>query len=211
MADKKNSEGKAGLYQHNHALGGSPLWNEKEGEEGKMDGQIQHNSESQGTDQPTLEISHLKRREIQAPIAACLIRGFARVMSQDKAVEVATAAIKADATMAGRIMAEKYGGNTMKELGRVIREVWAEDDAMIISILEETEQKLSFDVTRCRYAELYEKAEMKELGFCLSCCRDEPFTKGFNPRMKLFRTQTIMQGASLCDFRFVVEKPRIAT
>ena len=55
--------------------------------------------------------------------------------------------------MAGRIMAEKYGGNTMKELGRVVREIWAEDDAMTIQVLEETEQVFSFDVTRCRYAE----------------------------------------------------------
>ncbi len=170
-----------------------------------MDRENQHHPEGQGTDQHTLEISHLKRREIQAPIAACLIRGFARVMGHDKAVEAATAAVQADAMMAGRIMAEKYGGNTMKELGRVVREIWAEDDAMTIHVLEETEHNLSFDVTRCRYAELYEKAEMKELGFCLSCCRDEPFTKGFNPRMRLLRTQTIMQGASLCDFRFVLE------
>jgi hypothetical protein len=170
-----------------------------------MDRKNQNHSEGQDTDKQTFEISHLKRREIQAPIAACLIKGFARVMGQDKAVEVATAAVQADAMMAGKITAEKYGGNTMKELGRVVREVWAEDDAMTIHVLEETEQNLSFDVTRCRYAELYEKAEMKELGFCLSCCRDEPFTKGFNPRMKLLRTQTIMQGSSLCDFRFVLE------
>jgi hypothetical protein len=170
-----------------------------------MDREDQHHPESQRTDQQTLEISHLKRREVQAPIAACLIRGFARAMGQDKAVEAATAAVQADAMMAGRIMAEKYGGNTMKELGRVVRNTWAEDDAMTIHILEETEQNLSFDVTHCRYAELYEKAEMKDLGFCLSCCRDEPFTKGFNPRMRLLRTQTIMQGASLCDFRFVLD------
>jgi hypothetical protein len=174
-----------------------------EGEEREMNSENQHHSESPGTDRPTLEISHLQRREIQAPIAACLIRGFARVMGQDKALEVATAAVQADAMMAGKRMAEKYGGNSMKELARIVREVWAEDDAMTIRILEETEQALSFDVTRCRYAELYEKAKMKELGFCLSCCRDEPFIKGFNPRMKLLRTQTIMQGSSLCDFRFV--------
>lgn len=170
-----------------------------------MDRENQHHPEGQGTDRRTLEISHLKRREIQAPIAACLIRGFARVMGQDKAVEIATAAVQADAMMAGRVMAEEHGGNTMKELGRVVREIWVEDDAMTIHVLEETEQNFSFDVTRCRYAELYEKAEMKELGFCLSCCRDEPFTRGFNPRMRLLRTQTIMQGASLCDFRFVLE------
>ena len=133
-----------------------------------MDRENQHHPEGQGTDQHTLEMSHLKRREIQAPIAACLIRGFAQLMGQDKAVEAATAAVQADAMMAGRIMAEKYGGNTMKELGRVVKEIWAADDAITIHVLEETEQNLSFDVTRCRYAELYEKAEMKDLGFCLS-------------------------------------------
>jgi hypothetical protein len=100
-----------------------------------MDGENQHLPEDQGTDRQTLEISHLQRREIQAPIAACLIRGFARVMGQDKAVEVATAAVQADAMMAGKIMAEKYGGNSMKELGRIVREVWAEDDAMTIHFL----------------------------------------------------------------------------
>ena len=170
-----------------------------------MNRENQHHLESSGTDQPTLEISHLQRREIQAPIAACLIRGFARVMGQDKAIEVATAAVQEDAMMAGKIMAEKYGGNSMKELGRIVREVWAEDDAMTIHVLEETDQELTFDVTRCRYAELYEKHEMKDLGFCLSCSRDEPFTTGFNPRMKLLRTQTIMQGSSHCDFRFILE------
>ena len=176
-----------------------------EGEEKEMNKEDRHHSEGSDPAQPTLEITHLQRREIQAPIAACLIRGFANVMGQDRALEVATAAVQADAMMAGKIMAEKYGGNTMKELARIVREVWAEDDAMTIHILEETGQNLSFDVTRCRYAELYEKAEMQELGYFLSCCRDEPFTRGFNPQMKLLRSQTIMQGASLCDFRFVLE------
>jgi len=170
-----------------------------------MDKKNQHNPEGQGADRQTPEISHLKQREIQAPIAACLIRGFAGVIGQAKAEEVVTAAVQADAKMAGKLMAEKYGGNTMKVLGRVLREVWVKDNAMTIDVLEETERKLSFDVTRCCYAELYEKAEMKELGFCLSCCRDESFTEGFNPRMRLLRTQTIMQGATLCDFRYVLE------
>jgi hypothetical protein len=74
----------------------------------------QHHIETSGTDELTRKISHLQRREIQAPIAACLIRGFARVMGQDKALEVATAAVQADAMMAGKIMADKYGGNSIK-------------------------------------------------------------------------------------------------
>lgn len=155
--------------------------------------------------QPSREISHLMRREIQAPVAACLIRGFAEVMGQERALEIATAAIQADALAAGRLMAEQLGGNSLKELARIVKAVWTEDDALTIRILEETEQNLSFEVTRCRYAEFYGKAEMKDVGYCLSCCRDEPFARGFNPGIKLLRTQTIMQGASHCDFRFVLE------
>jgi len=41
-------------------------------------------------------------------------------------MEVATAAVHADEMMAGKIMAEKYGGNSIKE--------WAEDDAMVIHV-----------------------------------------------------------------------------
>jgi len=59
-------------------------------------------------------------------------------------------------------------------------------------------------VTRCGYAELYQNMGILELGYCLSCSRDEPFTQGFNPQIRLFRNQTIMQGASFCDFRFVM-------
>jgi hypothetical protein len=36
----------------------------------------------------------------------------------------------------------------------------------------------------------------------LSCNRDAALIDGFNPAVTLTRTQTIMQGASCCDFRY---------
>ena len=71
-----------------------------------------------------------------------------------------------------------------------------------MNILEESDRKLSFDVTRCAYAEMYERLGLKEFGPCLSCRRDGSFAEGFNPSLKLKRTQTIMEGAPFCDFRF---------
>ena len=35
---------------------------------------------------------------------------------------------------------------------------------------------------------------------------DGAFCEGYDPRLKLERTQTIMQGASHCDFRYRYEK-----
>jgi predicted ArsR family transcriptional regulator len=34
------------------------------------------------------------------------------------------------------------------------------------------------------------------------CNRDHAMIDGFNPDLKLTRTQTVMEGASHCDFRF---------
>jgi hypothetical protein len=43
------------------------------------------------------------------------------------------------------------------------------------------------------------------LGDILSCDRDGAFCEGYDPRIRLTRTQTIMGGASHCDFRYRVE------
>ena len=41
-----------------------------------------------------------------------------------------------------------------------------------------------------------------EIGHLLSCERDGAFCEGFDPKIKLTRTQTIMGGAKVCDFRY---------
>jgi hypothetical protein len=154
---------------------------------------------------PALEISNLQRRAIQSPLVACLLEEFSREIGPERTMEIASAAIRRDAAQVGEKMAEKYGGNSFTELIRVIKQVWAEENALEFTLFEQTSQKLSFDVTRCRYAELYNRLGIGEFGYCLSCNRDATLISGFNPRMKLIRTQTIMQGAPLCDFRIVIE------
>ncbi len=59
-----------------------------------------------------------------------------------------------------------------------------------------------FNVRRCRYAETYRAMGLGEIGDILSCNRDGAFCEGYDPRIKLTRTQTIMKGASHCDFRY---------
>jgi len=152
--------------------------------------------------QVTSPISHLLRREIQAPIAAGLIRAYAAALGRERALEIAGEAVRADAAAAGREAAERMGGGTLAGLERLVREVWGAEEAMAVRFLEITAKTLCFEVTRCRYAELYERLGMRDLGYCLSCSRDEHFARAFNPRLALQRTQTIMQGASTCDFRF---------
>lgn len=52
------------------------------------------------------------------------------------------------------------------------------------------------------YAEFYQALGEPELGFLLVCTADFATAEGFGPDVELTRTQTIMQGASHCDFRY---------
>ena len=69
-------------------------------------------------------------------------------------------------------------------------------------MVELSEDRLAFNVTRCRYAELYRALGLQELGATLSCNRDGALMEGFNPNVEFRRTQTIMQGATHCDFDY---------
>jgi len=148
------------------------------------------------------EISHLQVREMQAPLVSALLKGFIEEIGQDKTFEIASKVIKEDAILSGKRLAEAYSGNSLEVMLRIVQEVWAKDETMKIENISIDENSLSFDVTRCGYAELYQKLGIQNLGNLMSCSRDFPFMDGFNPRIKLNRTKTIMEGHAICDFRY---------
>jgi L-2-amino-thiazoline-4-carboxylic acid hydrolase len=66
-----------------------------------------------------------------------------------------------------------------------------------------SETELQVNVTRCQYAEFFKELGLPELGYLLSCNRDFAMVQSLDAKITLQRTQTIMEGASHCDFRFV--------
>jgi hypothetical protein len=83
---------------------------------------------------------------------------------------------------------------------------FARGDAIDYSVRAQSQDAYDIDVTACRYAQFYKELGEPELGFLLVCSLDFPFAEGIGPDMKLTRTQTIMQGASHCDFRYQRQK-----
>jgi fumarate reductase iron-sulfur subunit len=143
----------------------------------------------------------LTRREIEALVAVPLIKAFMNDIGKEKALLTAEAVIMTLARESGRQMAEKLGGNGLLDFEKGLT-VFSQGDAMVFDLLESTDKRLSFNTTRCRYAEMYRANGMEDFGYLLSCRRDFALMEGFNPAIKLVRTQTIMQGADYCDFRF---------
>ncbi|MCK1720009.1 L-2-amino-thiazoline-4-carboxylic acid hydrolase [Bradyrhizobium sp. 141] len=96
-------------------------------------------------------------------------------------------------------------GKSETDLGKAVSSAfrtYARDDALAYDIVEETHDAFAFDVKRCAYAEFYKALGEPELGFLLICTADFATAEGFGSDIKLTRTQTIMQGAPHCDFRY---------
>ena len=151
------------------------------------------------------KISLLARREIEARIAGPLIKAFIEEFGREKTFEVVEGVIKSLAKESGVQLAKLVGGNSLEHFAKTV-EIVGRDDALVQEILEQDDKKLYINCTRCRFAEMYKELGIPELGFLLSCGRDFAMTEGFNPKLKLKRTQTIMEGAEYCDFRFHLEE-----
>ena len=152
------------------------------------------------------DIGVLKRREIEARILAPLIAAFAEEFGRERVLDTVKRVISRIARDQGKALADRVGGNTLAHLVQG-QANWLKGDSLTIEVRHLDETAYEYDVTRCRYAEMYQALGIPELGAILSCGRDFALGDGFNPDLTLTRTQTIMEGAPRCDFRYRLEPP----
>ena len=149
----------------------------------------------------TQKIGVLTRREVEARILAPVIGALAEKFGRDEVIEIVRDTIVRIANEQGGELAKSMKANGSTAFLDSLQ-YWTQDDALQVEVLNHTEEKLEFNVTRCRYSEMYRALGIPELGAVLSCNRDFALIGGFNPDANLKRTQTLMQGASHCDFRY---------
>lgn len=151
------------------------------------------------TPPPTMTL--LQRREIEAAIVGPLVRALAKRFGDEPVRETLAEVIRELARDRGESMACEVGANDLESFAGTIG-TWTAGGALELNVIESGPERLSFDVTRCRYAEMYRRLGLEDLGATLSCLRDFELAAGFNPKITLERTHTLMEGATHCDFRF---------
>lgn len=145
------------------------------------------------------QVGVLTRREIEARILKPFVAALGERFGEEDVKRILAGVVEAAATEVGQTMNR---GDSSLEAFAEAWEPWFRGGALEIQELERTPDRWSFNVTRCRYAELYRALGMAELGATLSCNRDAALVEGFDPKVTLERTQTLMEGKSHCDFRY---------
>ena len=156
---------------------------------------------------PADELGILARRTIEAAVIAPIYDEMLKTLGEATAREILGAAIRRAAVAAGAEMAGRAPGGADLESFKSILHLWTKDDALEIEVLADAPGVFDFNVRRCRYAETYRAMGLGSIGDLLSCSRDGAFCEGYDRRMALTRTQTIMGGASHCDFRYRIREP----
>lgn len=161
-----------------------------------------------GTETPTVSaglratITLLQQRGIEAEVLIPFIRRLEAELGRERAHALAREVIGAIAREQGRRVAEALQRDDLAGF-TLVKDSWGGAGGDLrIETLRQDDEALEFNVVGCRFAEMYRSLGAQDLGFLLSCQRDFSLSEGYSEGLHLQRTQTIMQGAAFCDFRY---------
>ena len=149
-----------------------------------------------------MDIPVIEQARIQAQVLVPLVKALQAELGEARANALVRNALgdlyRGFGEQFSKARQERSLGKLMSSAFRT----YARDGALDYDVIEQSDDSYAINVTGCRYAEFYKALGEPELGFLLVCTADFPTAEGIGGDVKLTRTQTIMQGASHCDFRY---------
>ena len=158
-----------------------------------------------------MDIPLIEQVKIQAQVLVPLVKALQAELGEERANAIVRRALGDLYRKYGEKWWRTQGARNLGEKVASAFEMFAAGDALKYEVVEKTPDAFEVNVTECRYAEFYKKIGAPELGFLLTCSGDTDFfhPEGFGARLTV--TQTIMQGASHCDFRYALKESKKVT
>ena len=140
------------------------------------------------------ELTNLERTRIQMEYVVPLIKDLQELLGE----EVINAALEQRA----QNQEDSISSNKKPDFSRMMQgtKMFAAGDALDYEIIASSNDQFDMNVNHCRYADMMEELGGREFGHLLVCRGDFAAAKRIG--MTLTRTQTRMQGAPFCDFRY---------
>ena len=153
-----------------------------------------------------MDIALIEQVKIQAQVLVPLVKALQAELGEERANAVVRKALGDLYRKYGEKWWRTQGARDLGEKMAATFDWFAAGDALDYEVIKQSPDAFEVNVTGCRYAKFYKEIGAPELGFLLTCSSDFSLTEGFGAGVKLTRTQTIMQGASHCDFRYALRQ-----
>ena len=153
-----------------------------------------------------MDIPLIEQIKIQAQVLVPLVKTLQAELGEERANAIVRKALGDLYRKYGETWWRTQGTRNLGEKMASAFERFAAGGALDYEVIKQAPDAFEINVTECRYAKFYNEIGAPELGFLLTCSADFPMAEGFGTDVQLTRTQTIMQGASHCDFRYVLKQ-----
>ena len=142
----------------------------------------------------------LEAVKIQAHAVIPIVRALERELGKERAHSIV-----------GRAIAESYAewqGKAVSARNSHPRDNNIEEQYPVeTEVVEDTDSMLAINITRCRFAEHFRAIGAADVGALLTCGLDFAAETVLRPDWEFRRSQTLMGGASHCDFRWRLRGP----
>jgi hypothetical protein len=154
------------------------------------------------------ELTLLERRKVEAGVLVPLIRAFQAEFGEERVNALVAKTIRGIAAAQGAAVRERTNIETIGDLKQRMRAGPISEGSLIVDVVEDDDARFGFNVNRCKFVEMYQEMGAGDLGFLLSCNRDFASFEAMAPDLEFARTQTRMEGAPFCDFRYHVRETK---
>jgi hypothetical protein len=149
----------------------------------------------------------IEQVKAQAQVLVPLVKALRAELGEERANALMRKTLGEHFRKLGRSQWERYGAQSAEEKMARTWKAFGGADALKVEVLKKAADAYELNVTECQYAKFYKELGEPELGFLLVCSADFDLARGYGG-VTLERTQTIMQGASHCDFRYRLEQEK---
>ena len=153
-----------------------------------------------------MDIPLIEQVKIQARVLVPLVKALQAELGEERSHALVRKALAGLFRCYGETWWRTQGAPGVQEKVISAFELFSAGNALKYTVVKGEPDAVEVNVTGCRYAQFYQELGAPELGFLLTCSADFPWFEGFGGDVQLTRTQTIMQGAGFCDFRFKLGK-----
>lgn len=141
------------------------------------------------------DLTTLERTRIQMEYAVPLVRDLQRLLGEEAVNEALGRRLEQLTEKVGRPGSEADFAGMEAGTAR-----YARGGALDYEVIASDADRFNLNITRCGYMRMMEDLGARDIGHFLICDLDHPIAA--RAGMELTRTQTQMQGASFCDFRY---------
>ena len=134
-----------------------------------------------------------------------VLQGLAQELGEDRFLEALRKVVSERALKAGQDTARQLPSNDLAAFKAAGEPDHFGKHVLTLEMAEDTPQAFEVKVTECLWAKTFREMGAAEIGYSLICHRDYAQCQGFNPKITMIRSKTLMQGDDYCNHRFVWE------